>query len=164
MTLQKGKYRYVQNNACHQLKEQKLRKYMEEGCVRKSLQVDNQEKKTFIVLICLKIEKMELKKPQTKWKRTTTPTGKHHSYDKSTWLWWNWFQCHVGKSPFKINELPLYGTTEIWSVVLYFILSYKLCVMTKTRLEWCSTQRTCTYILHKYTLYLRENDGVSHAC
>lgn len=66
MTLQKGKYRYVQNNACHQLKEQKLRKYMEEGCVRKSLQVDNQEKKTFIVLICLKIEKMELKKPQTK--------------------------------------------------------------------------------------------------
>lgn len=46
MTLQKGKYRYVQNNACHQLKEQKLRKYMEEGCVRKSLQVDNQEKKT----------------------------------------------------------------------------------------------------------------------
>lgn len=94
----------------------------------------------------------------------TTPTGKHHSYDKSTWLWWNWFQCHVGKSPFKINELPLYGTTEIWSVVLYFILSYKLCVMTKTRLEWCSTQRTCTYILHKYTLYLRENDGVSHAC
>lgn len=71
--MQIGNYRYVQNNACHQRKKNIKEIYRRAAlttvsCTR-NLQVDrNQsEKKTFIVFICLEIEKIKLKKnKQTK--------------------------------------------------------------------------------------------------